>query len=381
MEIKDKTYTISDLSYILELSQDFLNSILNNSKITLKFPEFYKLSQSEIEVLLLTVSRINPNFESPAIPRQIELDMLNSKLAQEKEIRKNNSTQNIKSYKTQKKDIHILDDNFDFSISKDFEVTDINFNLSEIVNLKEFKKDLNGNIQLTNTEALSICEGINLAEARTLVSNYERDQNNNELIARLKEIALLAIEKYGENQIKYFMGLPKATFEFNNVLKIFHELDLRLEKTSKPVLRILFGDNKNEKAAVSFYSEEIEGNKRAIFNDIIEIKDKVTSKVVFQIHRSGKIKVVSNIKNIVLKLNLFISFCNDPRKVIINYGLTTGECSDCGRELNDPISIKRAAKPPTSRPNLQHILFCPTALPPPDNFLHTQQYFFLYLTP
>lgn len=346
MIIKDKEYTILDLSYILDLSQDFLLRILLNSNITIKFPNYYRLRVYEIETLLNSVSKINPEYSKLSCMKQQELDDQRNKLIIDKPINSSIVFKTNKPFKTQKKDSYITDETNEHTISKEFEIIESDFNIQEIVNFKKFKKDNSGNIEFTNSEILSICEGLNLSEARALIYKYKKNNEDLEIINRLKEIALLAINKYGEDQMLYYMSLPPATYKFDNVTKIFHELDLRLQKVSKPVLRLILGKDKNERATVSFYSESNPNlNSRDIFKNIIEVKDKLSSKVIFQIHRDGKLKVVNNVKNIIIKLNLFIQFCDNPNKMIINYGLSMGECSECGRELNDPISIKRGIGP------------------------------------
>jgi len=46
-----------------------------------------------------------------------------------------------------------------------------------------------------------------------------------------------------------------------------------------------------------------------------------------------------------LLLQLFIRIANKPKEAILNYGLETGECSECGRKLTSSESIRLGIGP------------------------------------
>lgn len=353
MHIKDRYYTVSNLSKMFDLTEGYLLSILLNHGIVIKHIQHYKLKSEELEKLVLIVKNIFPDNDSKIFQKQVEIDqeieaynkpIISAAIPQtpiyntvQPQHKKTQSTINVEN---------LLIDTDNDELTQEF-LNPVNNSLfNEIVNFKEFKKDSKNNIILSTNEAFSICTGINLSESRKLVYYFNNNQHDLNDIKRAKEIALMAIDKYGEEGIKYFMSLPPVPFKALDVTKIFHELDNRAKKVNKPILRILLGNDKSEKVTVSFYSEySYEDSARLTNNDIIEIKDKTTSKTIFQIHRSGAIKVNPSVRNLIIKLNLFIQFSNDPQKLILHYGLTTGECAVCGRELTDPVSIRRGIGP------------------------------------
>ena len=58
------------------------------------------------------------------------------------------------------------------------------------------------------------------------------------------------------------------------------------------------------------------------------------------VHRNGKITPVTDSSLTKPILGLFQRFMNDPQGMAINFGFETGQCSYCGRDLTDPISLK-----------------------------------------
>ncbi len=64
-----------------------------------------------------------------------------------------------------------------------------------------------------------------------------------------------------------------------------------------------------------------------------------------KVSRSGIAVPDKNAKQIIPVLQVFARISKDTKKAFLNYGLETGECSICGRELTDSESIRRGIGP------------------------------------
>jgi hypothetical protein len=199
----------------------------------------------------------------------------------------------------------------------------------------------------TNFEVSSICLGLTDRHAKHIARKYFSKKADNTDLFELHEIAMNTYKKYGSEMIAFILALPPLPFKVKNYQNIFAELDKMAAKQSFPVMRFSFKnqDGKKEKINFTFYSNGIVDKKRKPNTDIITIKNRTTGKAIMRITRSGIVLPSQNAKNIIPILDLYYSISNNPRKAIINYGLETGECSICGRELTDKASIKRGVGP------------------------------------
>ncbi|MCX7928927.1 MAG: DUF6011 domain-containing protein [Patescibacteria group bacterium] len=191
-------------------------------------------------------------------------------------------------------------------------------------------------------EAYSICHGLEDRTARNIARKFFQNNETSEAEKILAhEIAMKACKKYGDKLLSFIVSFPPLPFKAVNAKKIFSEFD-KLRKTYDfPILRITFNNDKNEteKLHISFYVEKRD-NKIIRYDNVLMIKNKTTGQKLMRLSREGIILPEKNSKHIVPVLQVFIRFSENTKQAILNYGLETGECSICGRELTDPESIR-----------------------------------------
>lgn len=191
-------------------------------------------------------------------------------------------------------------------------------------------------------EAHTICMGLDNRHAKHIARNYFK---TNEQIEKEQfeahNIAMSALDKYGGKTLTFIISLPPLPFKAVNATQIFSELDKRRKKQDFPILRITFKNAKNqtEKIQISYYAEKTEKGRKRIDN-VLTIKNRTTGQQLMRVSRSGIVIPENNAKQIVPVLQVFVRFSKDTKQTLLNYGLETGECSICGRELTDSESIR-----------------------------------------
>lgn len=196
-------------------------------------------------------------------------------------------------------------------------------------------------------EANSICKGLDERHAKHIARNYFKtnEQTENEQF-EVHSIAMYALDKYGGRTLSFILSLPPLPFKAVDAAQIFSELDKRRKKQDFPILRITFKNAKNrtEKIQISYYAEKSDfGRKRN--DNVLMIKNRSTGQQLMRVSRSGIVIPENNAKQIVPVLQVFIRFSRDTKQTLLNYGLETGECSICGRELTDSESIRIGVGP------------------------------------
>lgn len=191
-------------------------------------------------------------------------------------------------------------------------------------------------------EAYTICMGLDNRHAKHIARNYfkTKERIENEQFEAHK-IAMSALDKHGGKTLTFIISLPPLPFKAINAKQIFSELDKRRKKQDFPILRITFKNAKNqtEKIQISYYAEKTEkGRKRN--DNVLTIKNRTTGQQLMRVSRSGIVIPENNAKQIVPVLQVFVRFSKDTKQTLLNYGLETGECSICGRELTDSESIR-----------------------------------------
>ena len=191
-------------------------------------------------------------------------------------------------------------------------------------------------------EAYTICMGLDDRHAKHIARNYFKtnEQTENEQF-EAHYIAMSALDKYGGKTLTFIISLPPLPFKAVNATQIFSELDKRRKKQDFPILRITFKNAKNqtEKIQISYHAEKTEKGRKRIDN-VLTIKNRTTGQQLMRVSRSGIVIPENNAKQIVPVLQVFIRFSKDTKQTLLNYGLETGECSICGRELTDSESIR-----------------------------------------
>ncbi|MET3732790.1 DUF6011 domain-containing protein [Moheibacter stercoris] len=198
--------------------------------------------------------------------------------------------------------------------------------------------------KLTDFQVFSICGGVEESYLRKLSKKFFTDPNSisqKEIFEAHQAINNLIIEQ-GMEVVKFIMTLPPLPFGAMNADRIFSEFEKRRNLNDFPTLRLSLGKGK-AKLIVSFFTK-----KGKIDNSVLEVKDKETKKVIMMIDRTGKVLPSEDAKNIIPTLLLFKEINKDENeleKLILNYGLETGECGVCGRALTNPASLQRGIGP------------------------------------
>ena len=191
-------------------------------------------------------------------------------------------------------------------------------------------------------EAYTICMGLDNRHAKHIARKYFKtnEQEENEQF-EAHNIAMSALEKYGGKTLTFIISLPPLPFKAVNATQIFSELDKRRKKQDFPILRITYknANDQTEKIQISYYAEKTEKGRKRIDN-VLTIKNRSTGQQLMRVSRSGIVIPENNAKQIVPVLQVFVRFSKNTKQTLLNYGLETGECSICGRELTDSESIR-----------------------------------------
>jgi hypothetical protein len=194
-------------------------------------------------------------------------------------------------------------------------------------------------------EAYSICRGISISRAIKIAKDYFIGKEDETRI-EAHEFAMTAYKKYGFEILNFALRFPPLPFKAFDASSLFTELDKQAKETGLPIIRVAYSNEfgKPEKLELKFYVER-ESEKTRVYKNVIEIRNKTTNSKVASISRQGRLVPAEGSRNIIPIIQLFIRYSSDLSKLQINYGLETGECSICARELTDPISIKRGIGP------------------------------------
>jgi hypothetical protein len=196
-------------------------------------------------------------------------------------------------------------------------------------------------------EAFSICLGLDNHHAKHIAREFFRSQHSSEIdVIEAHQIATAALEKYGSKTLSFVISLPPLPFKAVNATQIFSELDKRRKKQDFPIIRITFKNDKNqiEKIQISYFAEKLKNIRRRNDN-VLTIKNRTTGRNLMRVSRSGIVVPEKNAKQIIPVLQVFIRFSMNTKQTLLNYGLETGECTICGRELTDSESIRRGIGP------------------------------------
>jgi hypothetical protein len=206
---------------------------------------------------------------------------------------------------------------------------------SQIINIGEEQFETYFN----DFEAYSVCLGLINRRAKTIARDYFEGALTNTLL-EAHQLAMEAVSKYGFALIKHLIKLPELPFRAPNVNRVFHEFDKQSQGGHIPSFRIAFTniDGKKEKLLITFYKLESE-DETSFNSNIIRVYNKSNNQTQFCVSRNGLILPNPKSKAILPAIEVFTSFSQDPMKMILHYGIETGECSVCGRPLTDSQSI------------------------------------------
>lgn len=195
-------------------------------------------------------------------------------------------------------------------------------------------------------EAFSICLGLEDRHCKHIAREYFKNPKNDHNVLEAHDIAMKTLEKYGAKLLSFIISLPALPFKAFDATQIFAAMDKRSSFQDFPILRIVYKNDSghNEKIQIAFFAIK-ENNKRQKHNDVLQIRNNTTGQTLMKITRDGKICPENNAKQIIPIIQLFYRFSKDTKTAILNYGLETGQCSICGRELTDALSIQRGIGP------------------------------------
>jgi hypothetical protein len=195
-------------------------------------------------------------------------------------------------------------------------------------------------------EAFSICLGLEDRHYKHIAREYFKNPKIDINVLEAHDIAMKALEKYGSELLSFVISLPALPFKAFDATQIFAAMDKRSNFQDFPILRIVYKNDSghNEKIQIAFFAFN-ENNKRIKHSDVLTIKNNTTGQTLMRITRDGRVCPENNAKQIIPIIQLFHRFSKDTKSAILNYGLETGECSICGRELTDALSLKRGIGP------------------------------------
>lgn len=198
--------------------------------------------------------------------------------------------------------------------------------------------------KFTDFQAFCICKG--LKDQNSLYNKFLKKNHTQDDTFKAHQIAMKTLEKYGREVIGFLLSLPELPFKCENFKTIFSVLDkAKSEGTQAPSITLNFKnskDNTQEEISFSFLIE----NRNSYVN-VMKVYNKTTKQNVMTISRNGlvvpqentRIKGKNNNITPIIEFFYHITETEDGfKKAVFSYGIETGKCSICGRELTSKIS-------------------------------------------
>ena len=191
-------------------------------------------------------------------------------------------------------------------------------------------------------QAFHICKG--LKNKQFLYELYMKGNYNLENRYQAHLLANKTLEKYGKSKIDFILSLPTLPFKADRFKVLFAKLDKMKGSINMPTLRFKIKNVENieEDIEVEFFVQD--GNA---YKNQLRVKNMTTNQTMFDISRSGKVQLNDNLngnhknRNITPVIQLFYQISENEDKLneaIILYGIESGKCSVCGRNLTDESS-------------------------------------------
>lgn len=223
-------------------------------------------------------------------------------------------------------------------------------------------------------EAISLCAGVtNYPKARQVWQKWQKDIDLTEDDFKLAhKIANDLRDKHDDEILNLLISYPPKPFQLDESKELFTQLDISKDKIQNPAIRFLAAkDEKFIKAFYKTYGVEtpeyvikndlksgeyfkpnqykfqisfwVEKKRNQVINrntDLIVLRNVTTGQNLAHITREGRFIPLENAYIPKPVISLFFKVCRDTKTYIINYGLESGNCSYCDRELSNPRSIK-----------------------------------------
>lgn len=189
----------------------------------------------------------------------------------------------------------------------------------------------------TKNQIIHLANGVGESQLNKLVLKLQRTKHlsNEEWLYLIRSIENL-LPRYGPEKISDILETSPLPHSIGKVENIFNVIDNLSQNIQNPVIRL-----RNEGAVFIIEPLVIENER---YHQIITISQR---------DQNGKSNVVGHLgsnghfyKNIHFKapivptIQLILKWNNNIHGAIAYFGLKTGECSICGRQLTDKTSIK-----------------------------------------
>ncbi|MEC5156179.1 DUF6011 domain-containing protein [Chryseobacterium sp. MP_3.2] len=195
--------------------------------------------------------------------------------------------------------------------------------------------------QFTDFQAFHICKGIK--NKSHLFDRYSNNTNNKQHDFDAHDIAMRTLQKNGKPIIDFILSLPSTPFKCENFKLLFSSLDRQINNEN-PIVRLKLKNIKGKTEEIEYCFIIENGTK---YKNQVRIKNKTTNTNLFEVSRDGFVICEENIgilgvnRNITPVIQLFYRVTENEEKLknaILTYGMESGKCSICGRELTNQIS-------------------------------------------
>lgn len=205
--------------------------------------------------------------------------------------------------------------------------------------------------KFTDFQAFHICKG--LKDKRSLYQKYIDKTYTKEDCFKAHFLANKLLKDKGRKIINLILSLPPLPFQSNQFKILFSTLDkIRIEgKNENPVIRLNIKNIDGNLEEIEFHFVAIDGIK---YINQIKVSNRSRNLDLFSVSRNGKVLPKENNfkKNHYLNttpiLQLFYRITkteNNLKEAVLAYGLESGKCSVCGRNLKTEKSILKGIGP------------------------------------
>lgn len=200
--------------------------------------------------------------------------------------------------------------------------------------------------KFSNFQAFHICKGHKDKQYQAIYNRYLKKKETQEDIFKAHKLAMDILKmKDGNTLVKYLLSLPELPFKAEKFKILFKALDNSIKNGNyNPSVTLKMRNVKGENEDIEFSFLVIDNIR---YKNQIRVRNKKTNFTLMEISRDGKVLPSNNItengllKNVTPVLELFCTITENEdglNSAILSYGIETGRCSMCGRELTDKVS-------------------------------------------
>ncbi len=179
--------------------------------------------------------------------------------------------------------------------------------------------------KFTDFQIAKLCSGMEESQARQIFNIYNLNQSlSNIERSKGEKFVHSAYIKYGKDLLLKLLQLQQRPFKISNTERIFTIFD-KHDKEDDPVIRLSWQNDEYFEFYLKKHRDSI-----MVKNSKEEIKGEFTRDGVCQIY---------DIENFNSTIILFAKLIDNPLQHLIYYGIQTGRCSFCNKELSDTSSL------------------------------------------